>query len=683
VEVNRITRRLSPAAAGSYPTQLLAVLLVVILVQVLELLLLQQKYDLFTGGFLQAYSYLTWAERGKFILLSLWVDIALFGAVSLPWFWVSRRLQARPLMAAYNFIFVCSLLMGAWLGLKFKVLSYFNDTLNFLVIKNLGGGSLLEAFSYIANEAAVFGAGLLVLLCICWIGLYWINRRSAHAVATIGVPRLSPKQSGWAMMVMGLLTIALMAFINSDASLRYGLTKKTSYALISHALDGLTDLDRDGHGLFRFPTDPKILDPTIYPGALDIPGNGLDEDGYAGDFNWEGPEPDPLARLSPIPGRHILLIVLESARGDLLDKTWQGRSVSPNITGLARTGTNVGYAYSHTGYTVSSIQALLNRTLSSSKDRVVLTDFLRRSGYSLSFISGQDESFGGVAAATGMDAPGSYLFDARSALTDRVYASKAPGSLRLSEDRIVRQFHLRTGEVDWKKPQFFYINLQAAHFPYSHPKMPAIINARPIRRSDISKENLTQLQATYWNAIAVADQAVGNMIERLKQLGVYEETVIAVVGDHGESLFDDDFLGHGHALNQAQTRIPLVISSPGLAIKGTVGQKDVAELLVRVATGRTDKGDWDKPERSQLQFVGSLNRPQLIGTVSAGDIRTILDLRTRKVFFSDLRRWEDFDKALNAPGLGQRTKELIELWERARWEDYLSRPKVQAKSSGR
>lgn len=260
-------------------------------------------------------------------------------------------------------------------------------------------------------------------------------------------------------------------------------------------------------------------------------------------------------------------------------------------------------------------------------------------------------------------------------LEDRVFPSTDPGSLRLSEDRVVHQFNIRTDEVEWNTPQFFYLNLQAAHFPYSNPQMPALINEQPIRRADISLENIESLQATYWNAIAVADQAIANMIERLRQKGVYQDTVVVILGDHGESLFDDHFLGHGHALNETQTRIPLVMSSPGVETSRAVGQVDVAELVVRAATGRIDATTGVEHAAPQLQIVGSLNQPQLVGTVAASEIRTILDPRTRKVFFNDLGRWEDFDQAINDPELTQRTAKLIQLWAAARWEDHLARAK--------
>jgi len=659
-------------ATGYYP-QLLSVLLVVLVVQVLELILLQQKYDLFTGGFLQAYSYLTWVDRGGFILTSLWLDLVLIGSVSALWFWVSRRLNVGFLTSAYNFTFICSSLIGIWLGIKFKVLSYFNDTLNFLIIKNLAGGSALEALSYIANEAVIFGVGIICLVAVYIAGLYWVRRYCYITVDDVRPERENSKRL-LLMLLAGLSAIVLMLFLTTSASMRYGLEKKTSYVLLSGLLDEITDIDRDGYGLFRFPIDPKGMDSTIFPGALDIPGNGVDEDGYGGDFIWSGVDSDPLANLAPIPGKHIIMIVLESARGDLVGKVWNSKPVTANITQLAGSGSSADFAYSHTGYTVSSIKALLNRTLSSRKDRISLTDYLSRSDYSLSFISGQDESFGDIAKDTGMDAPGRYLFDARSALEDRVYGSKAPGSLRLSEERIVRQFNHRSGEVDWNQPQFFYINLQAAHFPYNHPAMPGLVNKTPIERSEISENNIELLQATYWNAIAVADQAVGKILQHLKQMQVFHDTLIVIVGDHGESLFDDGFLGHGHALNQAQTNIPLVFSRPDISLDWAVGQVDVAELVVRAATDRLENVQKNH-SHSQLQIVGSLNQPQLIGTVSRGDVRTILDLRTRKLYFSDLKRWVDYDLANKDVDLTDRTNQLIKLWETARWKDFKSRKK--------
>ena len=188
--------------------------------------------------------------------------------------------------------------------------------------------------------------------------------------------------------------------------------------------------------------------------------------------------------------------------------------------------------------------------------------FLQAAGYQVSIISGQDESFGDVALETGMKNEGVSYFDARTALDDRVFPSTEHGSLRLSEERVIEQFQNRIKQVDFAQPQFFYLNIQAGHFPYSHPKMTKRIADNLIPRSDINGENKNRVAETYWNAIANADWAVGKVIESLKERNQLDKTTLVILGDHGESLFDDGFLGHGHALNDTQTKIPLIINDP-------------------------------------------------------------------------------------------------------------------------
>ncbi len=433
--------------------------------------------------------------------------------------------------------------------------------------------------------------------------------------------------------LLAFITVALVWQINKNPQLRYGLKNQAAYDIISYTLDNLSDFDGDGYGLFRFPMDPDNRNPHVYPGALDIPNNSIDEDGFGGDFTWPHVEHhDPLADLQPIPGSHILLVILESARGDLIGRFWNGKEVPPVITKTVADGTSAAHAYSHTGYTVTSLKAIFNRTLSQSIDRVQLTDFLDRSGYLLSFISGQDESFGDVAQVTRMKGDGHYFFDARSALEDRVFPSKNSGSLTLSEARVLKELLKRVNTTDWSRPNFFYVNIQAAHFPYSYPGMPNLIIEQPLPRNHIRYENRKALQGTYWNAIAVANQTVGMMIDALRKQKVLNHRLVVIVGDHVESLFDDGFLGHGHALNEAHTRIPLIINRPGLQLDQAAGQIDLAELIITLATDRFDARRWSDSQRPQFQFVGSLDRPQQICHGGTGGVRTLLDLRTRKVF---------------------------------------------------
>ena len=117
---------------------------------------------------------------------------------------------------------------------------------------------------------------------------------------------------------------------------------------------------------------------------------------------------------------------------------------------------------------------------------------------------------------------------------------------------------------------------------------------------------------TYWNAQAYNDALIGAIRERLRRLGVLDDTLIVVTADHGESLFDDGFLGHGHALNEQQTRIPFVLSDAGVPMPAALGLDDMRAIVLGAA--RRGAAARHGPV---FQYLGTLDRPGQIGWVGA------------------------------------------------------------------
>jgi len=648
--------------------RLLSLLIVVFVVQFFELILLHFKYTIFTGGFLQQFSYQTSYDRIAFILLSFWFDTILFGFLALIWFHFSDKLNKNGLASYYNYIVFSLLFMGCWLGLKFEVLSYFNDTINFQIIKNIGGGSLRSALLYASNEITLVISVILAVFFMVVIGARAIARfQYTH---TADIDKIKSARLYPIFFIALLLTPIITFVISESAFLRYGMQKKTSYQLINHVLDNISDFDLDGFGIFSNPRDKDNFNSSLYPGALDIPGNGVDEDGFLGDALIPDISVDRLKAINPEKGKHIILIILESARADLLDKKVNGQYVAPILKEIAEKGTSINNAYSHTGYTVTSLNAIFNRNLIGKNDNNLL-GFLRKSEYQVSIISGQDESFGGVATSTDMKDDEVSYFDARTAIDDRVYVSKESGSLRLSEERVVKQFEERAAELDYSKPQFIYLNFQAAHFPYSHSKMVKRITQHLIPRSEINISNKSRVEDAYWNAIANADWAVGEILKTLEQHEVLDNSTVVILGDHGESLFDNGFLGHGYAINDIQTRIPLIINDPDIMVTEAIGQIDVAEMLIRSALGLNNH--WTDKDKVVFQLVGSLNKPVLIAHVKNGGQRTLFDFRTERVFFSELKLWKSYEEAVVDAKFKYRLETLIRDWESLRWKAHLIR----------
>jgi hypothetical protein len=189
-----------------------------------------------------------------------------------------------------------------------------------------------------------------------------------------------------------------------------------------------------------------------------------------------------------------------------------------------------------------------------------------------------------------------------------------------------------------------------------------------IPRSEINMDNRDWVARTYWNAIASADWAVGQVVEALKAKNLFEQTTIVILGDHGESLFDDGFLGHGHAINDTQTQIPLISNDPNIVVEEPMGQVDVAELVVRSALGLPNQ--WKNKDKVVFQLVGSLSQPTLIAHVKQDGVRTLFDFRSESVFFSDLNRWQPYGEAIVDVAHKDRVINLLREWEALRWQEY-------------
>ena len=380
--------------------------------------------------------------------------------------------------------------------------------------------------------------------------------------------------------------------------------------------------------------------------------------------------------------KHVMLIVLESTRADVIGKRIGDIEIAPNINALAKTGSSISEVYSHSGYTTTSLKAIFNQSLIAANAHSVVRDFTDH-GYQFSVFSGQSESFGDIAKDTQMKKLARVFFDADSAKEERVYGNADASSIRLDAARVFAEFDKDSHRFDWHRPQLVYMNLQCAHFPYSHSKMPHLILDKPIPRDKITHENKAWLQKSYWNAVQYADQVIGQVIDSLKQQGVWDDTVLIITGDHGESLFEDGFLGHGHKINTVQTEVPLVINKPGITIEQPVGQKAIMDIA-RAMVGMTPVPHIrDNGKKAVFQYIGSVSTPAQAGIVEKDHVQTVLDFRTREIYFSDLKRWIDVNRALHEPRLAARSERMIDTWETLNWLSHRNLRKNFSKFSAR
>ena len=167
-----------------------------------------------------------------------------------------------------------------------------------------------------------------------------------------------------------------------------------------------------------------------------------------------------------------------------------------------------------------------------------------------------------------------------------------PGYRPLKAKVINREiFALLKKAKEEDKRFFLFINYMDAHTPYLPPHpfdtlypgkdeafswddYPTFKKGVMALKRKITQKEHRHLVSQYDGGIASLDFHLGKLIARLKELGLYENSLIIITSDHGEVFGERDLIEHGVSVYQDQVHIPLVIKYPNIR------QKAVADEVV-------------------------------------------------------------------------------------------------------
>ena len=160
-------------------------------------------------------------------------------------------------------------------------------------------------------------------------------------------------------------------------------------------------------------------------------------------------------------------------------------------------------------------------------------------------------------------------------------------------------------ENNQARPFFLWVHYFDPHSPYNLREEFAVVESSGhpnSTRKPLSREMEERIKL-YDSEIGYADFHIGKLLARVDEQGLRDSTLVVLAADHGESLGEHGYVGHGRQLTEGIVRIPLIMRYPakvpaGKVVSSNVSLLDVTPTILEFAIGK-------QPERQvPMSFAG-------------------------------------------------------------------------------
>jgi arylsulfatase A-like enzyme len=281
---------------------------------------------------------------------------------------------------------------------------------------------------------------------------------------------------------------------------------------------------------------------------------------------------------------HVVLWLVDTLRADHLSCYGYERPTSPRLDALADEGVLFEELHTPSNWTQPSMASLFTGRWPDrfdggfgsrlAEEHLTAAEWFSAHGYAtagftLSVAVGERFGF----------AQGFGRFEELDAHVDERERTKRQGRQYDADVLVERAFTWLDDERQGDQPFLLYLHSMDPHLPHEqHPGHPswtepydgpldgtttttftAQDEAWPL--SDRDRQHMRDL---YDGEVAFNDACLGTLVDGLAERGLDDDTLLVVLSDHGEELWDRSFYGHGHdSLHREMTRVPLVLRWPG------------------------------------------------------------------------------------------------------------------------
>ena len=354
----------------------------------------------------------------------------------------------------------------------------------------------------------------------------------------------------------------------------------------------LTDRDGDGYSALFGGGDCDDTRADVYPGAEDIPGDGIDQNCEGGDAPLPAPvvteEQRPTVEVARTPpartgafSGNLLIIAVDATRADRLGVAGYGRpaghSLTPNLDALARRGAYFRRVWAQAPNTPRSFPSFVT-------SRYPSEIAWQKKSFNYSPLLPSNRTFFEPLATAGWRPIGIfshfYFTDDRgiskgfAEWSDDGAKTIADSNKDIAAPRIVPRVIERLKKAAAKNERFvLWTHLFEPHSSYmSHAEFPSTLSG------------VQGLEEKYDYEIAYDDLWVGKILKTLDETKLADNTAVVMFGDHGEAWGEHNRVYfHGQNLTEEQIRVPLIIAVPGrkpVVSDDEVGLIDVGPTLL-------------------------------------------------------------------------------------------------------
>jgi arylsulfatase A-like enzyme len=315
---------------------------------------------------------------------------------------------------------------------------------------------------------------------------------------------------------------------------------------------------------------------------------------------------------------NLLLVVLGGVRADHTSCYGYSKPTTPFLDEVAQQGVRFPNMISTAPWALPAHASLLTGQFPATHgathehhfltaEHAVLPEYLQARGYRTAAFSANEWVSPETGFGRGFDAFFTQRYNSRLASRAVTYGRRAGDRLLRRKDSGAR----RTNQalLEWlaadERPFFAFVHYQETRLPVDPPSpFDEMFVTKDSAASSIASLNQDcdryfageiefdgatndRLRALYDGAVRYIDSRLHEVAMFLQQRGVWDDTLVVITGDHGESLGERGLLGHRFTLADSLLRVPLVLRCPrnvpqGFALEEVAQTSDILPTVLEL-----------------------------------------------------------------------------------------------------